>query len=72
MSRETGSWLTTLPSTVDGTELSALEFRDRLHQRYCSFAVSRLIGVSRWPPQKYVSTYSNVEFDGEYFWPYNL
>lgn len=34
MSRETGSWLTTLPSTVNGTELSALEFRDRLHQRY--------------------------------------
>ena len=31
MSKETGSWLTTLPSTINGTELSALEFRDRLH-----------------------------------------
>ena len=34
MSRETGSLLTTIPWTVNGTELSALEFRDQLHQRY--------------------------------------
>ena len=34
ISKETGSWLSTLPSTVNGTELSALEFRDRLHLRY--------------------------------------
>jgi hypothetical protein len=32
--KETGLWLTTLPSTVNGTELSAQEFRDQLLIRY--------------------------------------
>ncbi len=32
--KETGLWLTTLPSTVNGTELSAQEFRDQLLLRY--------------------------------------
>lgn len=30
----TGQWLSVLPSTVNGTELSAQEFRDSLHLRY--------------------------------------
>ena len=34
ISRETGSWLSTIPSIINGTELSMIEFRDRLHQRY--------------------------------------
>jgi hypothetical protein len=32
--KETGQWLTVLPSTVNGTELSAQEFRDALLLRY--------------------------------------
>jgi hypothetical protein len=32
--RETGAWLSILPSTVNGTELSAQEFRDALSMRY--------------------------------------
>jgi hypothetical protein len=31
---ETGAWLSVLPSTVSGTELSAQEFRDALSMRY--------------------------------------
>ena len=32
--QETGQWLSVLPSTVNGTELSAVEFRDALNLRY--------------------------------------
>ncbi len=32
--QETGAWLSVLPSTVNGTELSAKEFRDALTMRY--------------------------------------
>jgi hypothetical protein len=32
--QETGQWLSVLPSTVNGTELSAVEFRDALNMRY--------------------------------------
>jgi hypothetical protein len=32
--KSTGQWLSVLPSTVNGTELSAQEFRDSLHLRY--------------------------------------
>jgi hypothetical protein len=32
--RETGAWLSILPSTVNGTELSAQEFRDAISMRY--------------------------------------
>ncbi len=32
--QETGAWLSVLPSTVNGTELSAKEFRDALTIRY--------------------------------------
>jgi hypothetical protein len=32
--KETGQWLPVLPSTVNGTELSAQEFRDALLLRY--------------------------------------
>jgi hypothetical protein len=32
--KETGMWLTLAPSTVNGTELSAQEFRDHLYLRY--------------------------------------
>jgi hypothetical protein len=31
---ECGQWLSAIPSRVNGTELSALEFRDALHMRY--------------------------------------
>jgi hypothetical protein len=31
---ETGAWLTVMPSTIAGTELSADEYRDSLHMRY--------------------------------------
>jgi hypothetical protein len=31
--RETGTWLSNLPSTINGTELSAQEFRDTLSMR---------------------------------------
>ena len=34
MSKERGAWLSTIPATVNGTELSAIEFCDRLHQGY--------------------------------------
>ena len=33
-SRETGAWLTTMPNLLNGTELSAEEFRDSLRLRY--------------------------------------
>jgi hypothetical protein len=32
--KETGSWLTIMPSLINGMELSAQEFRDRLLIRY--------------------------------------
>ena len=32
--QETGQWLSVLPSTVNDTELSAVEFRDALNLRY--------------------------------------
>ena len=32
--KSTGQWLSVLPSTLNGTELSAQEFRDSLHLRY--------------------------------------
>jgi hypothetical protein len=31
---ETGAWITVMPSTIAGTELSADEYRDSLHMRY--------------------------------------
>jgi hypothetical protein len=31
---DTGAWLTVMPSTIAGTELSADEYRDSLHMRY--------------------------------------
>ena len=31
---KTGAWLSTIPSTVSGTELSPREFRDGLYMRY--------------------------------------
>ena len=34
-SQETGTWLQTPPSYVNGTCLSEMEFRDALHLRYC-------------------------------------
>ena len=34
-SQETGKWLQTLPSYVNGTRLSDIKFRDALHLRYC-------------------------------------
>ena len=34
-SQETGKWLQTPPSYVNGTCLSEMEFRDALHLRYC-------------------------------------
>jgi hypothetical protein len=38
--KETGLWLTTLPSTVNGTELSAQEFRYQLLLRYARSPIS--------------------------------
>ena len=35
MGKDTGAWLHAVPTTYNGTELSASEFRDRLHMRYC-------------------------------------
>ena len=32
--KETGQWLSTLPSTVNGTDLSVVEFQDALHLSY--------------------------------------
>lgn len=34
MSNKTGAWLNIIPSKINGTDLSVMEFRERLHQTY--------------------------------------
>jgi hypothetical protein len=40
--QRTGAWLSVLPSTVNGTELSGQEFRDGLHYRFAITPATRL------------------------------
>jgi hypothetical protein len=69
--KETGAWLTVLPSIVNGTELSAEEFRDVLIMRYgerygerpSNFVSALGFPLALQPPE---TTIDNQSFGGTY------
>jgi hypothetical protein len=48
--KETGAWLTVLSSTINGTELLAQEFRDKLLIRYAHHRISRKPAMAAGTP----------------------